>query len=100
MHNFGFALDSAWQVLIAAAVLGAGLPALFALGMKVMAYAAGGEAETAPAGPRPLARVAGIAIFAVVIAVVVLGVAYIVASGMGKTISFEHIYPTIVDKDG
>jgi len=26
------------------------------------------------------------------------GIAYIVASGFGKTVSFDHIYPAIVDK--
>jgi PiT family inorganic phosphate transporter len=29
---------------------------------------------------------------------VLLGIAFIVASGFGKAVSFEHIYPTVVDK--
>ena len=27
-----------------------------------------------------------------------LGITFIVATGFGKALSFEHIYPTIVDK--
>ena len=45
MHNLGFALDGAWKVLLAGLVLGAGLPVLFALGIRSLAYGAGGDAE-------------------------------------------------------
>ena len=61
MHNLGFALDGAWHVLLAGLLLGAGLPVLFALGVRSLAWAdAGGPA-------RPLGRLAGFALFAVVI---------------------------------
>ena len=36
--------------------------------------------------------------FAVVVVAVALGITYIVASGFGKALSFEHVYPTIVDE--
>jgi hypothetical protein len=42
--------------------------------------------------------VIGILCFAVVLAAVALGIIYIVASGFGKALSFDHIYPTLVDK--
>jgi hypothetical protein len=29
---------------------------------------------------------------------VVLGITFIVATGFGKALSFEHVYPTIVSK--
>ena len=45
MHNVGFALQGAWKVLAAGLILGAGLPLLFALGIRSLAYGAGGEAE-------------------------------------------------------
>ena len=103
MHNLGFALEGAWKVLLASLILGAGLPALFSLGIRSLAYGAGGEAEvheSGVTGPRahPIGTVAGYALFAVVVLGVLLGITFIVASGFGKALSFEHIYPTIVDK--
>jgi hypothetical protein len=103
MHNLGFALEGAWKVLLASLILGAGLPTLFALGIRSLAYGAGGEAEvhesgvTAPAA-HPLGTVVGWLLFLIVLAGVVLGITFIVASGFGKALSFEHIYPTIVNK--
>ena len=96
MHNFGFALDGAWRVLLAGLVLGAGLPAVFALGVRAMAYGTGGAGGSA--APRPIGKVLAYACFALVVSAALLGITYLVASGLGKTLSFEHIYPTIVDK--
>jgi hypothetical protein len=103
MHNLGFALEGAWKVLVASLILGAGLPALFALGIRSLAYGAGGEADvdeagvTAPVG-RPIGVVVGWLLFLIVLAGVVLGITFIVAGGFGKALSFEHIYPAIVNK--
>jgi hypothetical protein len=103
MHNLGFALEGAWKVLLASVILGAGLPALFALGIRSLAYGAGGDAEahaTGTSGPRPhrIGTVTGYLLFAIVVLGVVLGITFIVAGGFGKALSFEHLYPTIVDK--
>jgi hypothetical protein len=103
MHNVSFAADSALKILVACLILGAGLPALFAVGIRALAYGAGGEAEVHESGvsspaPRPIGTVAGYVCFAVVLLGVVLGITFIVASGFGKAVSFEHIYPTIADK--
>lgn len=101
--NLGFALDGAWKVLAAGLLLGAGLPLLFALGIRSLAWGAGGEAEVHDGGvagprPQPIGTVLGWVLFAIVLAGIVLGITFIVASGLGKALSFEHIYPTIVDK--
>jgi hypothetical protein len=103
MHNFGFALDGAWRVLLAGLVLGAGLPILFALGIRSLAWSAGGDARVHESGvtvptPRPLGKVIGYLLFAVVVLGVLLGITFIVATGFGKALSFEHIYPTIIPK--
>jgi hypothetical protein len=103
MHNVGFALEGAWKVLLAGVILGAGLPTLFALGIRSLAYGAGGDAEvheSGVTGPKahPVGTVLGWALFAIVLLGVVLGITFIVASGFGKALSFEHIFPTIVDK--
>jgi hypothetical protein len=102
MHNLGFALDAAWKVLVAGLLLGAGLPALFALGIRSMAYGTGGDAEVHAAGVSPKAHPVGLTLgylcFAIVVLAVALGITFIVATGFGKTLSFEHIYPTLVPK--
>jgi len=103
MHNLGFALAGAWKVLLAGVILGAGLPTLFALGIRSLAYGAGGDAEAHEAGttgptPHPIGTLVGYLLFAVVLLGVVLGITFIVASGFGKTLSFEHVIPTLVDK--
>lgn len=102
-HNLGFALAAAWKVLLVGLILGAGLPTLFALGVRSLAYGAGGDAEEHAAGvsgPRahPAGTVLGYVCFAVVLLGVLLGITFIVASGFGKALSFEHVYPSIVDK--
>ena len=103
MHNLGFALQGAWKVLAASLILGAGLPTLFALGIRSLAYGSGGDAEVHAAGasgPRahPVGLIVGWLLFAIVLAGVVLGITFIVASGFGKALSFAHVYPTIIDK--
>jgi hypothetical protein len=103
MHTLTLALEGAWKVLLASLILGAGLPALFALGVRSHAYGSGGEPEvrdsgvTAPA-PRPIGIVVAWILFGVVLLGVLLGIGFIVASGFGKALSFEHIFPVIVDK--
>jgi hypothetical protein len=103
MHNLGFALDGAWRVLLASLLLGAGLPVLFALGIRSLAWGAGGDAEVHDSGvtgptPRPAGTALGYLLFTIVILGVLLGITFIVATGFGKALSFEHIYPTIVPK--
>jgi hypothetical protein len=108
MHNLGFALNGAWQVLLAGLALGAGLPVLFALGIRSLAWASGGvgvpatattSSSDAAAGPRrPLGAVLGYALFAVVVVGVLLGLTFIVASGFGYKLDFSHVYPTLIAK--
>ena len=74
------ALDALWQVLLVGLVLGAGLPALFALGMRSLAA---GRTVTADgqtfAGPATAAGKAGAVIcFGICIAAVLFGIEVIV----------------------
>lgn len=80
-------------MLVAGLLLGAGLPALFACGVRLLAGSAG-----AVGARRIVGRFGAYLVFVVVIAVVLIGLIYIVASGFGKTLSFEHIFPVLVDK--
>ncbi|TXR57299.1 hypothetical protein [Quadrisphaera setariae] len=87
------------QIALAAVVLGAGLPALFAAGVRASAWGRGGSAEVGADAPaHPVGRALSGAVFAVVVLVALLGITFIVASGSGKTVSFEHVYPTVVDE--
>lgn len=90
--------DALWKILLVALVLGAGLPVLFSAGVRAMAWGAGGDAETNHAPGHPAGKALAVVCFAVVVAAVALGITFIVASGFGKALSFEHVYPTIVDK--
>jgi hypothetical protein len=103
MHNVQFALEGAWRVMLAGLILGAGLPLLFALGIRSLAYGAGGEAEVHETGvtapiPHPIGTVLGWICFVVVLLGVALGILYIVVTGFGDHLSFSHVYPTIVKK--
>ena len=69
MNNVTLALDGAWKVLVTSLLLGAGLPIILA-----------------------------VVCFVLVLLGIALGITIIVASGFGKAVSFQHIYPTIVGK--
>lgn len=91
--------DAAWKVLVAGLVLGAGIPALFATAVRLTSVGApDGEVAAAPSGPRALPVTLGWLCFLVAALAVALGITVIVASGFGKAVSFEHVFPTIVDK--
>jgi hypothetical protein len=90
-------IESVWKVMIAGLVLGAGLPALFALGVRYSAAGTGDMAVTGTA-PRSGYRALGLLCFVVVAVLVALGITVIVAAGLGKTVSFDHVFPTLVPK--
>ena len=96
------ALDAGWRVLLVGLVLGAGLPAVFAFGVRALAWGAGGEAEVHATGvmPRPhvMGRVVASTMFLLVIAAVSLGIGYIVAHGLGYAITFNGILPVFTPK--
>ena len=103
MYNVTLAFAAAWKVLLASLILGAGLPALVGLGIRSMAWGAGGDAEVHEAGatgPRPhrFGRVLGIILFAVVVSAVFCGLFFIVESGLGNKVDFTHVIPTVQPK--
>jgi hypothetical protein len=102
-HTLSLEWQALWKILVYGIILGAGLPALFAVGVRSMAYGEGGEAELHESGvtaaaPKPAGTVIGYLCFAIVLLAVVLGLTYIVASGFGKVLDFNHIYPVIHSK--
>nr|NLI50882.1 hypothetical protein [Propionibacterium sp.] len=97
MNQVIAAADGAWRVLLAGLLLGAGLPALFALGIRQLAAAH--VPDTAGARWHPgLHRAAAYVSFAVVVLAVLLGLSYIVAHGFGYVITFDGIIPVVRPK--
>ena len=55
-------------------------------------------AGTAAAAPHPLGRALAGLCFAVVLAGIALGILYVVVTGMGNSLSFDNVFPTIKTK--
>jgi hypothetical protein len=89
-------LSAAGQVALVAVLLGAGLPVLFAVGVRSMAVA--GAPDDSRSLPAPLLRGLGVLCFALVVAAVVIGLSVIIATGLGQAVSFENVIPTFVPK--
>lgn len=88
--------QAAWKVVLAGLLLGAGLPAVFAMGVRFSAAGAGGTSDQP--GPRAGRHALGALCFGVAAVAVGLGITVIVAAGFGMSLSFEHVYPTLVPK--
>ena len=71
-------LESIFKVLIVGLILGAGLPALFAVGMLSYSFGAGGEeADHVIHKPNPALKFVGILLFVFVALVIVVAIAWI-----------------------
>jgi hypothetical protein len=103
---FSLFLQDIWKVLLYSLLLGAGLPVLYAVGVRASALGtvtteAGAEAAVVPRGVRRrrlLGRTLAGLCFLIVLGGIGLGLAFIVASGHGDQLSFGHGYPTFVPK--
>jgi len=71
-------LEAIIKVLIVGLILGAGLPAVFAAGMVAFSAGAGGEhPDGTVSAPNPALKYLGLALFAIVGAVVVIAIFWI-----------------------
>lgn len=98
MNMVPLALEGAWKVLAAGLVLGAGLPVLYALSVRGMAMAHGAGAVIGEQTAKPYGKVIAWALLLVILLAVSYGLSFIVATGLGKQVTFEHIIPWFVDK--
>jgi hypothetical protein len=74
-------LENMFRVLIVGLVLGAGLPALFAVGLRVYSSGAGGVDEDGVLRqPHPILKPVGLLIFLVVAVVIVAAVLWVTRS--------------------
>lgn len=74
--------QSIGDVFVFALLFGVALPALFAVGIRAMAYGVGGDAEVSHERPHPVGRIIGIVCFAAVVASIGYGIFLIVHSGL------------------
>jgi hypothetical protein len=127
-YDLKFAVETIWKVALASLILGAGLPVLFATGIRSLAWGTGGAAEVSGSGtaaiggsgsmgsgsmgsgsmgsgsmgPRanPMGKVVAGVIFFIVAYAIVSGIVYIIATGKGSAydITFKHFIPEIYKK--
>lgn len=98
LDNLVLAIEGAWKVLAIGLVLGAGLPMVFALGVRSLAYGVGGDAEDGNAPGNPIGKLGAVLCFGLVAVAIVLGITAIVASGFGKELAFNGGFPSLVDE--
>ena len=101
MNTLNLLFQGASKVLVAGLVFGAGLPFVYAVAMRVLTIGATSYADETGdihSTPRISSRLFAGLLIAVVVAGIVVGMMIIVATGFGKEVSLENVYPTIVDK--
>lgn len=102
MDTLRLSLEGTWDLFKIGLVLGAGLPILFAVGVRLIAGPAqtvaedGSTVRSAP--PGILSRVLGWLIFALVLYAVVVGIEVIIGAGMGKIVDIQGGIPVLVPK--
>lgn len=79
-------LNSLWQVVAVGLLLGAGLPALFALGMRSLA---GTDTETGDGDPTLVGKIGAALCFAVIVVAVVGGILLITEDFLTSTFGIE-----------
>lgn len=90
MTTFTDTVSSLWRVLVAALVLGAGLPALFALGVRWLAEGLLGDDGKVAEHPA-VAKYAGWGCLVTVAVVVVLGILFIMKDFLANDLGI-HIF--------
>lgn len=103
-NDIKYTLEAIWKVLLWSLILGAGLPAVYALGVRALSWGAPAEAEAAGGtatlrAGNPAGKVVAAVLFLIVLYCVAAAIVFIIATGKGEDISFTHIIPTIKPKD-
>lgn len=80
-------LNSLWQVVAVGLLFGAGLPALFALGLRSLA--AGANSETGAGEPTVAGRIGAAVCFAVIVAAVFGGILLLTEDFLTSTFGIE-----------
>lgn len=94
-YDLQFTGDAIWKVLVASLVLGAGLPVIFAVGIRALAWGAGGDAEVSRDEGNPMGKVIAGILFLVVLYGIAAGIIYVIATGRGGDIRFVDGLPWV-----
>ena len=95
MKILWLAFEGTWHVLLAGLILGAGLPTLFALGVRSLSMGTAGDPSRKPT---LVGKVTAGVCFTVVLLAVLAGIATIVAHGLGVQLSFDGIIPVFTSR--
>ena len=98
MDMIPLVLDSSWKVLAAGLVLGAGLPVVYAFVVQGLAMANGKGAVIGQDVAKPAGKVLSWLLLLVIFLAVAYALSFIVATGLGKVVTFDHVIPWFVDK--
>ena len=82
-------VDSLWQVVAVGLILGAGLPAIFALGLRALDSGSTTDPATATTTRKPAAVVAAGACFAVVVVAIITGILFVMQGFLSHTFGIE-----------
>ncbi|WP_072804487.1 hypothetical protein [Rhodococcoides yunnanense] len=86
METLKHTLDSLWQVVLVGLLLGAGLPAIFAFGLKALSVGEARDDGSTVATARPVAATAAAVLcFAVVVVAIVAGILFIMKDFLDST---------------
>ncbi|KAA0101850.1 hypothetical protein CIW49_00250 [Mycolicibacterium sp. P1-18] len=85
-------LEAILKVLAVGLVLGAGLPAIFAVGLVAFSKGSGGVGnDGATTAPNPALKVAGLLLFTLVAAVIVIAILYITKGTIQHHFGFNPV---------
>jgi hypothetical protein len=85
-------LEAIFKVLVIGLILGAGLPAIFAIGLTAFSRGSGGrEADGTVAAGNPALKALGLLLFAFVAAVVVIAILYITKGTIQHHFGFNPV---------
>jgi hypothetical protein len=84
--------EAIFKVLAVGLVLGAGLPAVFAVGLVAFSHGSGGaEADGTTTAPNPAMKALGVVLFAFVAAVIVIAILYITRTTINHHFGFNPV---------
>ncbi|MFC7449229.1 hypothetical protein [Rhodococcus daqingensis] len=81
-------VDSLWQVVVVGLLLGAGLPAIFALGLRALDSRPAADSTTT-ATRKPLGLIAAVTCFAVVVIAIITGILFIMQGFLSHTFNID-----------
>jgi hypothetical protein len=101
MDTLKLVFTAAEHVLIYGFLLGAGLPVIFAVGVRALAGVPGTapDGSVTPSDPGLGNKLLAYLAFGVVIFAVIVGIMVIVGAGLGMVVTFDNLIPSLEPKN-